>query len=159
MDIYFRQYWRDHRLAYENFLPDYVQHSNNHTSYKSMALEANFVDRIWKPDLFFLLVKKGEIAKITKPNKLIRLDSDGKIFYSQRFEKKHTIKNLYICPLKINFLRHVIFKANHFKLKKWAHETGQVEDQISQFKDVVNLRGREKGLLKTKIKKLLYSLN
>lgn len=93
MDIYFRQYWRDHRLAFEDLLPDYIKEKySNDTNYKSMALDANFADRIWKPDLFFILVKQGELGKITKPNKLIRLESDGQMFYSQRFEGYVVIK-------------------------------------------------------------------
>ncbi|XP_066937040.1 glycine receptor subunit alpha-2-like [Clytia hemisphaerica] len=85
MDIYFRQYWRDHRLAYDHLLPDYIHKRFENQSYiKSFAFESNFVNRVWKPDLFFSLVKTGENAKITKPNQLIRLSANGDIFYSQR---------------------------------------------------------------------------
>jgi len=86
MDIYLRQYWSDHRLAYKDLLPDYIKRNHGNRTLKSLALEANFADRIWKPDLFFILVKKGNIAKLTKPNQLIRLGSDGEVFYSQRFD-------------------------------------------------------------------------
>ena len=85
MDIYFRQYWTDYRLRFDHMLEDILQNKTNEGNpIKALALEANFLEKMWKPDLFFSLVKKGESGKLTKPNKLVRLNSNGEIFYSQR---------------------------------------------------------------------------
>ena len=94
MDIYFRQYWRDHRLDLTNRLPpDVMARYNKTKKIKSLALDTNFIDKIWKPDLFFALMKKGSLAQITRPNRLVRLQLNGEMFYSQRYHSFYELEN------------------------------------------------------------------
>ena len=71
MTFYLRQSWVDERFAYTEID-------------KSVTLNYNDLNRIWIPDLFFRNEKKGMLHDMTVPNRLLRLDPDGRILYSQR---------------------------------------------------------------------------
>lgn len=73
LTMYLRQTWRDERLAYadEGFN-------------RSISLGHRQFDRIWTPDVFIRNLKAGVFHEITVPNRLIRLEPDGTILYSQR---------------------------------------------------------------------------
>lgn len=43
-----------------------------------------FLDRVWKPDTYFVNGKKSYLHRITVPNKFLRLRYDGFITYSMR---------------------------------------------------------------------------
>ena len=76
MDCYFRQAWKDSRLAYD---PEAFQGKP-----RNLALSVNMLDKIWKPDTYFYNGKKAYIHTITNPNKLLRIASDGMVLYSSR---------------------------------------------------------------------------
>ena len=76
MDCYFRQAWKDSRLAYD---PNAFQGRP-----KNLALSVNMLDKIWKPDTYFYNGKKAYLHMITNPNKLLRIASDGMVLYSSR---------------------------------------------------------------------------
>ena len=45
-----------------------------------------FLNKIWKPDTFFVNGKKSKMHKITVPNRFLRITPNGEVSYSQRFE-------------------------------------------------------------------------
>ncbi|KAJ9594387.1 hypothetical protein L9F63_014177, partial [Diploptera punctata] len=72
MDCYFRQTWYDRRLVF------------NLPGLEEFSLSWLFLDRVWKPDTFFLNGKKSYLHRITVPNKFLRLRFDGFLTYSMR---------------------------------------------------------------------------
>lgn len=46
------------------------------------------LERIWRPDTYFYNGKHSHIHTITVPNKLLRLNQDGDILYSMRYDFK-----------------------------------------------------------------------
>lgn len=76
MDCYFRQEWKDSRLAFD---PESFQGKPN-----GLPLSVSMLDKIWKPDTFFYNGKKSYIHTITNPNKLLRIANDGMVLYSSR---------------------------------------------------------------------------
>jgi len=72
MDCYFRQVWYDRRLVF------------SFPGLDEFSLSWLFLDRVWKPDTFFLNGKKSHLHHITVPNKFLRLRSDGFLTYSMR---------------------------------------------------------------------------
>ena len=73
LTIFLRQTWRDSRLSFA--------HLNNASS---VTMDARMVKSIWVPDLFFPNEKKSHFHDITVPNRLVRIASDGTVFYSAR---------------------------------------------------------------------------
>ncbi|KAJ7383217.1 Gamma-aminobutyric acid receptor subunit alpha-2 [Desmophyllum pertusum] len=71
LELYFRQYWQDSRLAYKK--PN-----------KQITLSGNMADRLWQPDTFFENSKKGELHKLTTLNKVMVVKPDGRVFVSTR---------------------------------------------------------------------------
>ena len=89
IDCYFRQSWYDDRLIF------------NSTGVKSLPLNWQFINKIWKPDTFFVNGKKSKMHKITVPNKFLRISPDGQVSYSQRL----TIHARYVhCTLSMEIL-------------------------------------------------------
>lgn len=78
MDCYFRQSWKDTRLAY-----DPTAYKGNP---KNLALSVSMLDKIWKPDTYFYNGKNAYIHTITNPNKFVRIASDGVVLYSSRWD-------------------------------------------------------------------------
>ena len=52
-----------------------------------------FLNKIWKPDTFFVNGKKSKMHKITVPNKFLRITPNGQVSYSQRFVVVVNISN------------------------------------------------------------------
>ena len=71
MDCFFRQMWRDQRLSFNS-------------SIDQLSLSIKMLEGIWKPDTYFLNGRGSYVHTITRPNKLIRLSSNGSILYSMR---------------------------------------------------------------------------
>ena len=71
MDCYFRQSWVDRRLQFSGPL-------------KTLPVSVNILDRLWKPDTHFINGKKSYLHTVTTPNKLLRINQDGRILYSMR---------------------------------------------------------------------------
>ncbi|XP_042239274.1 glycine receptor subunit alpha-1-like, partial [Homarus americanus] len=72
IDVFLRQYWNDHRLMFNN--------TRAHFTITDPIMQA----KIWKPDTYFNNVKDAEIHKVTMPNILLRLHSNGDVLYSMR---------------------------------------------------------------------------
>jgi gamma-aminobutyric acid receptor subunit alpha len=98
-----------------------------------------FLNKIWKPDTFFVNGKKSKIHKITVPNKFLRITPDGKVSYSQRLTiharcRMHLFKfpfDSQLCPLWIGSYGY----ASKDVIFQWRH-TGAIsigELQTAQF--------------------------
>ncbi|XP_049938239.1 gamma-aminobutyric acid receptor subunit alpha-6-like [Schistocerca serialis cubense] len=72
LDCYFRQTWTDRRLTFD------------FPGLDEFSLSWLFLDRVWKPDTFFLNGKKSHLHRISVPNKFLRLRHDGLLTYSIR---------------------------------------------------------------------------
>lgn len=76
MDCYFRQSWVDKRLEFEA------------GEIETLRVSITFLEKIWKPDTHFLNGKQSYLHTVTSPNKLLRVNKDGRILYSMRFVEK-----------------------------------------------------------------------
>ena len=103
LDCYFRQNWYDQRLVY------------NGTSLMSeLAMNWQFLDKIWRPDTFFLNGKDSYLHKIAVPNRFIRISPDGRVTFSQRLTVSAKCKmqlrkfplDSQVCPLEIGSFGH-----------------------------------------------------
>jgi Neurotransmitter-gated ion-channel ligand binding domain len=74
--MYFRQQWREPRLAYPPC-------DRNRTS--SIRLPDNSWDKLWVPDTFFRNEKQAKFSKMTVNNRLMRLNSTGMVWYVSRY--------------------------------------------------------------------------
>ncbi|KAK3921925.1 Gamma-aminobutyric acid receptor subunit alpha-6 [Frankliniella fusca] len=72
MDTYFRQSWFDPRLRFS--LPNIDE----------LSMSWLFLDRVWKPDTYFVNGHRSYLHRITVPNKFARVRSDGFVTYSMR---------------------------------------------------------------------------
>lgn len=86
LDMYFRQYWQDPRLAYNK--------PNKH-----ITLPGNVADRLWQPDTYFESSKNGELHKLTTLNKVVVVKPDGEVFFSLRYITNIAFKILYFLYL------------------------------------------------------------
>ncbi|XP_024081813.1 gamma-aminobutyric acid receptor subunit alpha-6-like isoform X2 [Cimex lectularius] len=97
MDVYFRQSWYDRRLKFT--LPGISE----------LSMSWLFLEKIWKPDTYFLNGKKSHLHRITSPNKFVRMRHDGHLTYSMRLTLSATCKmhlkkfplDSQVCPLVI----------------------------------------------------------
>ncbi|CAG2108338.1 unnamed protein product [Medioppia subpectinata] len=85
-DFYFRQSWRDSRLAFM----------------KRPGIDALFVgaevsDKIWVPDTFFANEKSAQFHRATTENTFIRIKSNGEVLRSIRL----TITSS--CPMNLQY--------------------------------------------------------
>ena len=76
MDCYFRQVWKDERLGFEQWVEQVAT--------EEFSLPWLFLDRIWKPDTYFVNGMRSYLHRVTVPNKFVRLRSDGLLTYSMR---------------------------------------------------------------------------
>ncbi|XP_053388084.1 glutamate-gated chloride channel-like [Mercenaria mercenaria] len=87
--LYMRLNWTDNRL---NF-------TDNRTSYDSLTLGDDIVDRLWIPDLFFHHERKAELHGFFTKNQLAYIYKNGSVLYSGRFSvKSHCAMDLTYYP-------------------------------------------------------------
>ena len=70
--MYLRQEWRDPRLAFDPSLNGGIT---------KIKLEDNKWEDIWTPDTFFRNEKTGQFHIVSTPNRLLRLNSTGFLWY------------------------------------------------------------------------------
>ncbi|EDO41538.1 predicted protein, partial [Nematostella vectensis] len=70
LDIFFRQWWRDERLA--------------HDVNKVFNMAANPGQYFWTPDTYFVNVKSSKFHHVTRENMRTKIWPDGLIYYSSR---------------------------------------------------------------------------
>ncbi|KAK2172085.1 hypothetical protein NP493_994g01006 [Ridgeia piscesae] len=96
MDCYFRQSWVDKRLQFKGPL-------------QTLPVSIKILHRIWKPDTHFLNGKESYLHTVTTPNKLLRINRDGRLLLSMRLTIKascpmHLEKypmDVQICPIRL----------------------------------------------------------
>lgn len=80
----FRQQWKDDRLKFDDM--------NGQIKYINIR---EGLSKIWTPDTFFRNEKQSHFHNMLNPNVLIRLHSDGSVFYSTR------ISATFSCPINL----------------------------------------------------------
>ncbi|KAK9509476.1 hypothetical protein O3M35_006786 [Rhynocoris fuscipes] len=147
MDVYFRQEWYDRRLSFS--IP----------GFEEFSMSWLFLDKVWKPDTYFLNGKRSYLHKITSPNKFLRVRRDGFLTYSMRLTvsarcKMHLRKfplDSQKCPLYIGSYGY----TSHDLVYSWSPGGVRLEPgvEMAQY-DVINIsvRGdlfayRNKGML------------
>lgn len=83
MDCYFRQSWVDQRLEF------------NISGLHILQVSVNVLDRLWKPDTHFFNGQRSYLHTVTSPNKLLRINRNGRILYSMRLTIKAS------CPMHL----------------------------------------------------------
>ncbi|XP_054721261.1 gamma-aminobutyric acid receptor subunit beta-like [Uloborus diversus] len=86
LDFYFRQSWKDDRLAFK------TRHA-----LESLTVGAEVADLIWVPDTFFANEKTAYFHQATTPNTFLRIRSGGEVFRSMRL----TVTNS--CPMDLRY--------------------------------------------------------
>ena len=74
LDIYFRQFWIDRRLAFDLSSDDIYE----------LVIGADMLSKIWLPDTYVANDRKAYFHKATVQNKFIRITSEGQVLYSSR---------------------------------------------------------------------------
>jgi len=75
LDIYFRQFWVDKRLAFD---------LSNDGIYE-LVVGADMLSKIWLPDTYIANDRKAYFHRATVLNKFIRINPDGQVLYSIRY--------------------------------------------------------------------------
>ena len=75
LDIYFRQFWVDKRLAFDL----------SKVGIYELLVGADMLSKIWLPDTYIANDRKAYFHKATVVNKFIRIKSDGQVLYSTRY--------------------------------------------------------------------------
>ena len=65
--------WSDYRLAFSSSEPG-----------SFIPFDDVYAEKIWKPNIYFPLGKKGSIHNLLLPNVLLNIFGDGKVRYSVR---------------------------------------------------------------------------
>ena len=74
MDMYFRQFWRDPRLAF-----------NGTPGLDRIVLTGESYSRFWTPDTFFVNEKESLTHKELSPNAFFRILRTGEVLLSKRY--------------------------------------------------------------------------
>lgn len=72
LDMYFRQFWKDPRLAFSN-----VKKVNT-ASVKNIK-NSRLKTRVWLPDPFFVNQKEGKVLDNPSDNTIFKIEADGKL--------------------------------------------------------------------------------
>lgn len=83
-DMYFRQYWKDHRLSFER-----------KPNLEKLVVGAEYIKLIWVPDTFFVNEKVALFHQATTENQFLRIMHTGEILRSMRLTIKAT------CPMDL----------------------------------------------------------
>ena len=75
ISMYFRQSWRDPRLAFKPF--------KNKTE---IRLHDGSWEQFWIPDTYFRNEKRAQWHKVTVRNRLLRLNATGHMWYVSRYD-------------------------------------------------------------------------
>ncbi|XP_020903514.1 glycine receptor subunit alpha-2 isoform X2 [Exaiptasia diaphana] len=124
VSFFYRMYWRDERLSYEE------------TGYKKrLALNAKMVEDMWIPDIYFVNEKDGTKHDLTKQNEVVRVWPDGKVFHSIRLSmtascpmRLHNYPmDKQICSLSFESFSYPVNELNF----KWRKDGGNKEVMVS----------------------------
>lgn len=85
-DFYFRQMWRDDRLAFQR-----------QDGIEELSVGSEVADKIWVPDTFFANEKSAYFHTATTPNTFIRINSKGEVMRSMRLTVTAS------CPMELQY--------------------------------------------------------
>ena len=85
-DFYFRQTWRDPRLAFKP-----------RPGIEALSVGAEVAQRIWNPDTFFANEKSAQFHLATTPNTFIRIKANGDVLRSMRLTVTSS------CPMNLQY--------------------------------------------------------
>ena len=74
IDMYFRQFWNDPRLAFSNI-------KNANVGKVKNIKNARLKTRVWLPDPFFVNQKEGRVLDNPSDNTIFKIESDGMFFF------------------------------------------------------------------------------
>jgi hypothetical protein len=86
LDFYFRQYWKDPRLAFDGILKR-KEEQNPDIKFPPLdilTVGAEYIQKIWVPDTFFVNEKASYWHTATTSNEFLRIFKDGNVFRSIR---------------------------------------------------------------------------
>ena len=75
LDIYFRQFWVDKRLAFDLSSDNIYE----------LVVGADMLSKIWLPDTYIANDRKAYFHRATVLNKFIRINPEGQVLYSIRY--------------------------------------------------------------------------
>ena len=76
MDLYFRQFWQDPRLAFER-----------RPGLEKMVLTGDSFANFWTPDTFFVNTKEAFTHQELVPNLFLRILHTGEVLLSKRYAR------------------------------------------------------------------------
>ena len=90
-------------------------------------IDASYVDKIWRPDIFFVDSRKQERHNVMTDNVMLDITTEGQVTISERLTVKLTCEMDYglfpfdnqLCPLKIESYA----LRNHQIKLKWAGDS------------------------------------
>ncbi|XP_078354682.1 gamma-aminobutyric acid receptor subunit beta-3-like [Oculina patagonica] len=130
MDIFFRQWWTDPRLA--------------HNSSTDFNMAGDATKMIWTPDTFFWNVKAAKYHRVTRENMRIKIHGDGKVYFSTRItftaqcdmDLRMYPMDIQECPLIIESYAHTTADVDY----RWKGGKSQgveiVSKEMAQFEFV-----------------------
>ncbi|OXA53523.1 Gamma-aminobutyric acid receptor subunit beta [Folsomia candida] len=131
LDFYFRQMWKDSRLAFSG--PETV---------KTLSVGSEFLKQIWVPDTFFVNEKTSYFHTATTSNEFLRISNEGDITRSLRLtvtatcamDLKYFPMDSQLCNIEIESFGYTMADIRY----KWAKGAGSVgmseEVSLPQFK-------------------------
>lgn len=146
LDFYFRQSWKDPRLA---FTPQ--------KGLESLTVGAEVADRIWVPDTFFANEKSAYFHLATTPNTFLRIRSNGEVFRSIRLtvtagcpmDLQYFPMDRQVCSLEVESFGYTMNDIRY----KWADgesSVGMSKDvELPQFKVLGHRRESKEVILST----------
>ncbi|KAI3384188.1 hypothetical protein SNEBB_008221 [Seison nebaliae] len=125
--FYLRQRWVDKRLKWKQFNGA----KDNGDSSDNIHLQGDMLYKIWLPDTSFLNDRQSKFHDVSKPNKMLRIYSSGRILFSQRISAKMSCQmNLKKFPFdsqhcEINLIS-LRYPTNKVELH-WSKRTDPIE--------------------------------
>ena len=108
LNMYFRQFWHDYRLAFEQ-----------RVNLNKIVQYAEYMKNIWVPDTFFPTEKSSHYHKATVDNQFLRIMYSGNILRSERLTVKAS------CPLDLQYFP-LDKQLCHFNIESFGHTTEDI---------------------------------
>ncbi|XP_077990573.1 glycine receptor subunit alphaZ1-like [Glandiceps talaboti] len=107
MTVYYRQYWLDPRLKFDN------------TTISELTIDGTLKDKIWLPDSFFVNAKDEILHESPKQNSYIRIGYDGNVFTSYR------ITLVLACDMELELFPFDI-QICHMRIESYGYRASEV---------------------------------
>ena len=108
LNMYFRQFWHDYRLAFEQRF-----------DLNKIVVSAEYMKNIWVPDTFFPNAKSSHNHKATVDSHFLRIMYTGNILRSDRLTGKAS------CPLDLQYFP-LDKQLCYFNIESFGHTTEDI---------------------------------